>query len=132
MASISDVNSIVNDPEIYELTRCDGCPKYIEMPDHPLVEYFGFYEGGIQGLITLHPWIDGKQIHMSMTSDYRHLGREFVKKILAGQKTVYANIPEFNKSVINMAIKCGFVLVGFDGEFSRDGIVHKKVLLCRK
>ena len=128
---IDEVNEFVNIPYIYEETRYDGCPAVLTMPQLPQIDYNAlYYDGHMVGLVTLVDKGVGKEIHMSMLRGMRHLARKFVNCVLDGERLVYAFIPCFNRSVINLAKKAGFVPNGTYGVFKRDGIEYPMEVLC--
>lgn len=130
--SLFEVNNFINNPEVFAENRIDGVDS-IYVPEIPGFDYLGLYNEADEmvGMICLHPRQEGVEIHLSIQKGYRHHARWFVEEAIRDESVVYASIPEYKRSVINLAHKLGFSQIGFDGHFIQDNIVHRKVLLWR-
>ena len=128
---MEEINGFVNIKDIYEENKFDGCPEVLLMPESNEIEYNGLYfDGLLVGLLTLCQKNDGKEIHLSMLKGVRHLARKFVTHVLRDEPIVYACIPDFKISTINLAKRIGFKSMGNDGIFPLDGYEHPMELLC--
>lgn len=131
-APIADINYLISDRELFDESRFDGCPESVLMPDSSEFEYYGLYENQIIGMAMLHTRADGKELHLAFRKGHRHKARAFTASIILNAGTIYACVPGWKKSVINMLLKIGFSSLGKHGTLSKNNVIYDmELLVCR-
>ena len=134
--NIDDIKRVLCDPVIYEAIAGDGCPdsKYFEPPMGRRYQYIaGYVDSEIIALMVYHEHNDGRKCHIQVLPKFRvKHATEFTELALEfrGNKTLYAEIPMYFKSLINFAKKRGFEVIDeVDNNYTKNGVKYDTKIL---